>query len=73
MAHVKCSNRFPSFGGFDWVSGPFWAKKKSYYGAQKAQFWEGTSRLGTPALGSFWLKTWIWQGPHLGHKMARVE
>ena len=22
---------------------------------------------------SFWLKTWIWQGHHLGSRMARVE
>ena len=26
-ARVECSNRLPSFGHFDWVSGPFWAKK----------------------------------------------
>ena len=29
-------------------------------------------RPGPPPL-SFWLKTWIWQGHHLGSKMARVE
>ena len=22
---------------------------------------------------SFWLKTWIWQGHHLGSRMAKVE
>ena len=49
-AHVKCSNRLPSFVRFESVSGPFWAKK-GYFGAQNAQFWEGTSRLGTPAPG----------------------
>ena len=37
MAHVKCSIRFPSFGRFDWVLGPFWAKK-GCFGAQNAQF-----------------------------------
>ena len=26
-----------------------------------------------PPPASFWLKTWIWQGHHLGSKMARVE
>ena len=29
-------------------------------------------RPGPPAV-SFWLKTWIWQGHHLGSKMAKVE
>ena len=48
-AHVECSNRFSSFVRFDWVLGLFWAKN-SYFGAQNAQFWEGTSRLGAPAL-----------------------
>ena len=49
-AHVKCRNRLPSFACFGWVSGPFWAKK-GCFGAQNAQFWEGTSRLGAPAPG----------------------
>ena len=42
---MECSNRFPSFGRFEWVSVPFWAKK-GCFGAQNAQFWEGTSQLG---------------------------
>ena len=29
-------------------------------------------RPGAPPV-SFWLKTWIWQGHHLGSRMARVE
>ena len=29
-------------------------------------------RPGPPPV-SFWLKSWIWQGHHLGSKMARVE
>ena len=29
-------------------------------------------RPGPPPV-SFWLKTWIWQGHHLGSRMARVE
>ena len=49
-AHVACSNRLPSFGRFEWVSGPFGAKK-GCFGAQNARFWEGTSRLGAPAPG----------------------
>ena len=49
-AHVQCSNHFPSFGCFDWVSGRFWAKK-GHFGAQSTQFLEGTSRLGAPAPG----------------------
>ena len=74
-AHVEFRNRLPSFGRFKWVSGLFWAKK-GCFGAQNAQFWEGTSRLGAPRPGappvSLWLKTWIWQGHHLGCRMARV-
>ena len=49
-AHLQCTNRLPSFGRFELVLGPFWAKK-GYFGAQNAQFWEGTSRLGAPAPG----------------------
>ena len=47
-AHVECRNPLPSFGRYDWVLGPYWAKK-GCFGAQNAQFWEGTSRLGAPA------------------------
>ena len=47
---MKCSNRFPSFVRFDWVLGPFWAKK-GCFGAENAQFREGTSRLGATAPG----------------------
>ena len=65
---MECSHRFPSYVPFDWVLGPFWAKKK---------FWEGTSPSWRPRPGmppvSFWLKTWIWQGHHLGNRMAKVE
>ena len=45
---MECSNRFSSFVRLDWVLGLFWAKN-SYFGAQNAQIWEGTSRLGAPA------------------------
>ena len=68
-----CTNRFPSFVRFERVSGQLWAKK-GCFGAQNAQFWEGTSRAAPPAPPvSFWLKTGIWQGHHLGSRMARVE
>ena len=46
-AHVKCRNRLPSFGRFEWVSGPFCAKK-GHFGAQNAQFWEGTLTCPPP-------------------------
>ena len=35
---------------YDWVLGPFLAQK-GCFGAQNAQFWKGTSRLGAPAPG----------------------
>ena len=49
-AHVEGSNRLRSLGRFEWFLGPFWAKK-GCFGAQNAQFWEGTSKLGAPAPG----------------------
>ena len=72
---MECTNCFPSFGRFDWVLGPFWAKKV-LWGTKCAVLgadlptWR--PRPGAPPVG-FWLKTWIWQGHHLGSKMARVE
>ena len=50
VTHVECRNRLPSFCRYDWVLGPFLAKK-GCFGAQNAQFWEGTSQLGAPAPG----------------------
>ena len=47
-ADVHRGKRLGLFGRFQRVSGPFWAKK-GCFGAEKAQFWEGTSRLGAPA------------------------
>ena len=61
---------------FDWVSVPFWAKKRLFWGTKCAVLgghlptW--FPRPGAP-LVSFWLKTSIWQGHHLGSRMARVE
>ena len=73
---MECSNCLPSFGRFEWVSGLFWAKKRLFWGRKCAILgghlptWR--PRPGAP-LVSFWLKTWIWQGHHLGSTMARVE
>ena len=47
---MECGDHVSSFVHFDWVSGLFGAKN-GYFGAQNAQFWEGTSRLGAPAPG----------------------
>ena len=68
--HVECSNCFPSFGRFEWVSGLFGAKKGSF-GEQNAQFWEGTTRLG--ATGEFLAQNLNWQGHHLDSRMATVD
>ena len=70
---MECLNRLPSFGCFDWVSGAFWAKNACFWGTKYAllgghiQTW-----LPCPEAPpvSFLLKTWIWQGHHLGSKMA---
>ena len=67
------SLRLSVLSGFRDCFGP----KKAVFGAQNAQFWEGTCRLGNPRPGAppvrFWLKTWIWPGHHLGFRMARIE
>ena len=58
---MECSNRFPSFGRFEWVPGLFLAKKDCL-GAKNAQFWEGAYPGGTtgPRRQSLGPKTWIW-------------
>ena len=48
QAHVECSDCFSSFIPFGWLLGLFSAKN-GFFGAQNAQFWEGTYRLGAPA------------------------
>ena len=48
---MQCTNYFLSFGRFEWVSGPFWAKK-GCFGAQNAPFWQGTSDLAPPPRGA---------------------
>ena len=74
--HVECSSRLPSFGCFEPLLGLFWAKNGCFW-PKTAQIWEGTSQPGATAFGpppvNFWLKTWIWQGHHLGCRMSKVE
>ena len=45
-----CTNHLPSFVCFERLSALFW-DKNGWFGAQNAQFWEGTSRLGAPSPG----------------------
>ena len=40
-AHLGCSNRFPSFGDLEWVSGPSWAKTDCFGAQNVKSFWEG--------------------------------
>ena len=59
--------------GFQGRFGP----KKAALGHKISSFLEGhlpTWRAGpgAPPL-TFWLNTWIWQGHHLGSRMARVK
>ena len=76
VAIKACMNRFPLFGRFEWVLGPFWAKK-GCFGAQKCAVVGGHLPTWRPCPGappvSFWLKTWIWQGHHLEYEVDRVE
>ena len=74
--HVKCSSRLPSFGCFEPLLGLFWAKNGCFW-PKTAQILGGLLPTWRPRPGpppvSFWLKTWIWQGHHLGSGMAKVE
>ena len=47
---------------------PFWGTKCAVLGGHLPTW---RPRPGPPPV-SFWLKTWIWQGHHLGSKMAKV-
>ena len=67
---MECRNRLPLFSRFDWVSGPFWAKK-GCFGAQNAQFWEGTSRLGAPPRGA--IGEFLAQNLDLARSPPRLE
>ena len=74
--HVECSRRLPSFGCFEPLLGLFWAKNGCFLAQNCADLgghlptWR--HRPGPPPV-SLWLKTWIWQGHHLGSRVARVE
>ena len=50
-AHVKCSNRFPSFGRFEWVPGPFWAGKAAF-GHKMRGFGRAPPALAPPPRGA---------------------
>ena len=74
-AHVECSNRFPSFGRFQCVSGPLWGQnnrlldtKRRVLGGHRPT-WRHCPRV---PLVSFWLKIWILQGHHLGSRLATL-
>ena len=59
----------PGFGailGEKWL---FLAQNRADLGGHLATW---RHRPGPPPV-SFWLKTWIWQGHHLGSRMAKVE
>ena len=74
-AHVECRKRLPWLAVLTeyWVvlgqKRLFWSTKCAVLGGHLP-----TRRPcpGAPSV-SFWLKTWIWQGHHLGSRMARVE
>ena len=60
----------PGFWGLFWAKkGCFWPKNCAVLGGH-LQTWR--PRPGAPPV-SFRLRTWIWQGHHLGSRMARVE
>ena len=53
--HVQCSSRLPSF---DWVLGPFWAKKGCFGANKMRSFGRAPPDLAPPPRGpplSFWL------------------
>ena len=45
---MDCSSRLPSFGCFEPLLGPFWAKNGCFW-PKTAQICEGTSRFGATA------------------------
>ena len=56
----------PRFGGY-------FGRKMAVFGPKLRRFGRAPLNLAPPpraATGAFWLKTWIWQGHHLGSKMA---
>ena len=74
--HVECSSRLPSFGCFETLTRAVLGEKWLFL-AQKCADLGGhlptwRHRPGSPMV-SFWLKTWIRQGHHLGCRMAKIE
>ena len=59
----------PGFGAILSEKWLFWGTK---CGVLEGHLPTWRLRPGAPAV-SVWLKTWIWQGHHLGSRMARVE
>ena len=56
--------------------GGCFGRKKAALGHKMRSFGRAPPDLAPPTGAppvSFWLKTWIWQGHHLGSRMARVE
>ena len=71
---MECSNCFPSFGCFDWVSGPFWCKKKAVLGHKMRNFGRAAPDLPPPprgATGAFLAQNL--DLARLGSGVARVE
>ena len=65
---MECNNRFPSFRHFELRSGAVLGHKMRSFGGHPPTL---CIRPGALAV-SFWLKTWIWQGHHLGSRTARL-
>ena len=66
------SLRLAVLSGFGGRLGP----KKAVLGHKMRNFGKAPPDLPAPsrgATGDFWLKPWIWQGPHLGSRIARVD
>ena len=73
---MEWRKHLPLLGHFPWVFKAFLGQKRLFWGTKCAVLgghlptWR--PRPGAPTV-SFWLKIWIWQGHHLGSRMARVE
>ena len=74
-AHVKCLQPFPFVWPFGVGFGAVLGQKRMFWGTKCAGLggdlptWRPRPRA--PPVSS-WLKTWIWQGHHLGNRMARL-
>ena len=50
--HVECMTRFRSIGRFEWILGPFWAKKGCFWGLKKSNFGSAPPDLPPPPRGA---------------------